>query len=690
MSRFIMPRQGVNSQSLIPGDGALLYFYIVGTTTLKSTYTNAAKSIASANPVVADATGLFAYIEIDGPYDVVLKNKNGVQLWGPETIQELVDSSEDTAIQELTTATMAANTNRTYLVGDVVQTKEWATGYGVDGGATYDVALTSAVTPNTYDVIIGTADTLISFVLRIEAPLNIKKMGSAGDGSTSDSAAVGAALDLAIVSGVSLYVPYGKYLIDSLISKDMTAATVGLRVIGDGDNNSSFLCSDANGGMAITVDNRNTVEFEHVRFEPVGVARGTALSVTSAAGGTNNYMSGRFIDCSFGAENNTGAQSNYFTTGLEYGGATASHGTGIIRGCFFNGFGNADPTASIAINLKYANDMTIESTVIYSSLVGVNCDQFTCEGLMIRGCFMIRVGKGVYAHSPSSNLPYIRIEGSHINYTVIGIDIENYSQSWITNNLIYIRSDATTATTTDIHLNKCATFTISGNLFTVDAAGVATKRGIVLFGANSIHDVSNNKIERRDQSIVLIHDGAAVTTDSNFKDNKFYLNTTANQEYVISSPLHIDNEFAGRRTEYRTESTITSNQTITTGSDQTIEFANLTSSIGSLILVATATAGELDIPDGVERISLKIAIAMPLVASTAEVRFTVERDSGSGFDEVASHTFAGTATGRYSFLTRILAVAGGNTIRVQLYQDSGSDKTLSNNISRTTLSAIIE
>ena len=95
-----MPRQGVKGQNLNPTDGAKLYFYTVGTVAFKDTYTNDAKSIASTNPVIADATGLFAYIELDGSYDIVLKDKNGVQLWGPETVHELVDYDSIASAEE--------------------------------------------------------------------------------------------------------------------------------------------------------------------------------------------------------------------------------------------------------------------------------------------------------------------------------------------------------------------------------------------------------------------------------------------------------------------------------------------------------------------------------------------------------------------------------------------------------------
>ena len=60
-------------------------------------------------------------------------------------------------------------------VGDVVQTAEFSTGNG--GGGTYDVVLTSSVTPNAHDIIIGVSDPLISFVLRVGNGVSSKQLG---------------------------------------------------------------------------------------------------------------------------------------------------------------------------------------------------------------------------------------------------------------------------------------------------------------------------------------------------------------------------------------------------------------------------------------------------------------------------------------------------------------------------------
>ncbi len=63
-----------------PMPGALLYFYLTGTTTPKDTYTDSGLTTLNANPVVANAAGLFGpiYLATDAEYKVILKTSAAV------------------------------------------------------------------------------------------------------------------------------------------------------------------------------------------------------------------------------------------------------------------------------------------------------------------------------------------------------------------------------------------------------------------------------------------------------------------------------------------------------------------------------------------------------------------------------------------------------------------------------------
>ena len=78
MALYRHPRQNaLKTGTTAPG--AKLYFYAPGTTDAKGVYE--ADGDALANPVVADANGIFPAIYGFGPYKVVMEDANGSTLW---------------------------------------------------------------------------------------------------------------------------------------------------------------------------------------------------------------------------------------------------------------------------------------------------------------------------------------------------------------------------------------------------------------------------------------------------------------------------------------------------------------------------------------------------------------------------------------------------------------------------------
>ena len=432
MSRFIMPRQGVKGQNLNPADGAMLFFYTVGTTAFKDTFTDAAKSIASTNPVIADGTGLFAYIEIDGSYDVVLKDKNGVQLWGPETIQELVDDTGVTATQELTTATMAANTNRTYSVGDIVTTKEFSSDDGDPGGATYDTVLTSSVTPNTFDIITSSSDILKSFVLR-KSVVSVKQFGATGDGTTSDSAAIQACFDYAKQAGSAVIMPAGDYSVTASLLWDTTGdgnGAKGLVLLGEGAKNVNIINNIAAGGAAIELTSgSSSSDFMYYgMIEGVGITeatsgagshgisyRGCWHQVFSRITATDLTGAGiRAINSAADGDSSAHVTIDTFrATGCQSPGFDSTGGTGgvalhLLSQCYF--VNNSD--AMVA--LDGAGGITIFKCTMAGGSASPNYDT-TLHGIKIKKttvtCKNIRIVDGEYGNSLEKAIDVVAVNG---------------------------------------------------------------------------------------------------------------------------------------------------------------------------------------------------------------------------------------------------------------------------------------
>jgi len=205
-----------------PFSGAVLKAYLPGTTTSTSIAIDSDGTSPQAS-ITANADGIW---EVSG--NEIIPHIDRLHKWGIfanatdaaantpfymgpfDSVSQTVDSSGSVSTQELTTATMANNTAKTYADGDVVQTAEFSTGNG--GGGTYDVVLTSGVTPNAQDIIVGVADATISFVLRrpdVLTPLHLGAIPSV------DSAANTSALRRWAELGGELKISDGEFLFDN-------------------------------------------------------------------------------------------------------------------------------------------------------------------------------------------------------------------------------------------------------------------------------------------------------------------------------------------------------------------------------------------------------------------------------------------------------------------------------------------
>ena len=90
MSRiFQLPRQ-VPIVGGSVSDGAKANFFLTGTTTPTNTYTDAALGTPHANPVVADAAGVFAaiYLDPDVVYKLTLDDTNDALIYTEDPIQD--------------------------------------------------------------------------------------------------------------------------------------------------------------------------------------------------------------------------------------------------------------------------------------------------------------------------------------------------------------------------------------------------------------------------------------------------------------------------------------------------------------------------------------------------------------------------------------------------------------------------
>lgn len=87
---FTPPRYTPVSGNGTTYPAGLLYFYTTGTSTPKNTYSESSLSTPNANPVVADANGLFGPIYLTtGDYKVILKDSDANTIWTVDPVPGL-------------------------------------------------------------------------------------------------------------------------------------------------------------------------------------------------------------------------------------------------------------------------------------------------------------------------------------------------------------------------------------------------------------------------------------------------------------------------------------------------------------------------------------------------------------------------------------------------------------------------
>lgn len=137
-SIFTLPWADIGA-GIKPADGALLNFYDTGTYNRRDTYTDSGAGTPHSNPVVADASGVFPAIYLDGTYRVVLTDKNAVQYEEEDGIlSNAGDVATNTANIATNTADIATNTDAIAANSAAVLLSKSISGLGIANGTDVD------------------------------------------------------------------------------------------------------------------------------------------------------------------------------------------------------------------------------------------------------------------------------------------------------------------------------------------------------------------------------------------------------------------------------------------------------------------------------------------------------------------------------------------------------------------------
>lgn len=180
----------------VPLSGGLLYSYLAGTTTAAATYTSSTGLSAHSNPIVLDSAGRVPeeiWLTANTEYKFVLQDADAVLIGTWDNIPGI--SNADTLASNL------ANTSNIALGDALIGFKQ-----------TYSLGVMPGAVGKTLND-------------KMQDLVSVKDFGATGNGTTDDTAAIQAAINLACQYGGCVYLPAGTYKISSALVFSMNSGT---------------------------------------------------------------------------------------------------------------------------------------------------------------------------------------------------------------------------------------------------------------------------------------------------------------------------------------------------------------------------------------------------------------------------------------------------------------------------------
>lgn len=476
--------------------GAKLNFYAASTSTRQNTYQDAALTTPHANPVVADANGVFAPIYLDpalGDYKTVLTTSADVVIYTVDNIASTFSS-----------ATLALSLN---------SLKRTA------------AEIAAAVTPSDYSY----------------APGDIRRYGAVGDDSTDCTTAITNAIAQHVNGGPAVYLPTGTYRLTSQIS-----IANPVTIYGDGYG-SVLKCASAQTFIFLLVEGASSAAVNGVRFTNFRIDANGSGQLDAGIIQLNNAV-GFDLESLWisGASRASGAAGvNGIAVSAGTLGGTAAKGS--ITDCYITGCSKA------GIN------WTTESVggYIAGNIIHSNTGNGSSPGIQINGGYNGKVignevynnqGPGIYmATDGNSRSPrYAIIEGNHVysngqgTSQGEGISLANatatvFGRVIIRGNHVYSNGVNITGGAAGILIQNDEHVLCEGNyVYGNYGSGITVQES-----TNTVRDVliANNIIENN--NIVNAADGTGVYVDGDIerlviRGNKFVDNQgTATQDWAV-------------------------------------------------------------------------------------------------------------------------------------------------------------
>lgn len=465
---------GMRDSSGSPLATGTVDFYLSGTTTRETVYSDMELETPHANPATLDDGGR-------------------LKAYSSASLRLVFTSSAGTAIGTYDDATGGV----TYADDVLLVTPGAADTYTsphVDGALTaVNTSLSNAGSVDAKYMTTRTGGVARNVYLKLQEVMDVRDFGATGDGSTDDTAAFTAAFTACATTGGAVYVPTGTYKVTSAITISKNNCTLF------GDGNSSILACT---GLFTLVDITSTaanVTVRDMQLQGDGTsADATSIGVAMAAGTSNIHIQ----DLTFGGRQG----STGFNVGVSCSGTSGDY---YVDRCHF----------------------TKVYGVTTTGVSGTGVLGTACLRLRVADCHFIGASTMNDAIKTTGGATYCEFVDNFINGTVCtGVNVATGS-SYMTvrDNIINSITNGGLAVIggNGIYMVAATTSTVQGN-FCIACA----RNGIMLDTSSSRAVVKGNHCRGNTVNGILIDD---LSTSNAVSENQCYANTNHGLAWITAS-----------------------------------------------------------------------------------------------------------------------------------------------------------
>ncbi len=375
------------------------------------------------------------------------------------------------------------------------------------------------------------------------APGNVLRYGADPAGVEDSTAAIQAAVNLAISLNGTVVIPQGTYKLTSQIVATMPATTSSVSIIGSGAEGTRLVWPAGQGMQINYVGAFNSAHIRDLSFlvgvTGTGAQRGLTLNQTT----TNVPDPGvtalsDVTNCIFRGSDGYGL-SFYWQSGLYIRSVSNVN----ITNDYFSG-ANATSTAGIGITLIGASENAIG--VVYNvsgstfTDLALGIDYLSnVQGVTVSQSNFTGTLSAIQVPSPATNDNQLTMTGNQISAPGTAILTQAYIPNiQISNNLFFV---GTTANDTGVELTNAGLYTITGNIFGAPSPTfISSTRGVSIDSTNHSFPagiVASNVFEAMSVGVNLAARSSNVTVQTNtFTGGIIAIKDEGTNNFVTNNP----------------------------------------------------------------------------------------------------------------------------------------------------------